>query len=60
MYTITLAQDQEYDLQLFLNRYKMLEDLENTYNTAKYTLKHGGDPVAALETILHTTQQYSV
>lgn len=60
MYTITLAQDQEYDLQLFLNRYKMLEDLAQVYVTAQYSLKHGGDPVVALETILNTTQQYAV
>ena len=58
MYTINLSQDQEEDLLLFLNRYKMKSDLQEVYNLARDSLKYGGDRVQILEQIKEITQDY--
>lgn len=58
MYTINLSQDQEEDLLLFLNRYKMKSDLQEVYNLARDSLKYNTDPNITLEEIRHITQDY--
>lgn len=58
MYTINLNQDQEEDLLLFLNRHKMMSDLQEVYNLARNSLKYGGDHNITLEQIKQITQDY--
>lgn len=58
MYTINLSQDQEEDLLLFLNRFKMMSDLQEVYNLARNSLKYGGDHNITLEQIKQITQDY--